>query len=132
MRAVLPMSMHNLFIYGTLIYPQVWKGLIRRPHRQAAATLRGHQRRHIGGESYPGMVPCKGSQVEGRIVFDLRDAELRRLDRYEGKYYERRRVTVQLADGSAVTAFTYLFRRRYRNRLSNRVWQLAADISVKR
>lgn len=114
--------MQNLFVYGTLLYPELWQRLVRRHYRQAPARLANHRRLQVKGERYPGLIPCKGHRVDGRVYFNVQPQELRRLDRYEGEYYEQKAVTVVLEDGTLVSAITYLFKKRYRARLAGREW----------
>jgi gamma-glutamylcyclotransferase (GGCT)/AIG2-like uncharacterized protein YtfP len=114
--------MQNLFVYGTLLYPKLWRRLVRRNYRHATARLADHRRLQVKGERYPGLIPCKGCGVEGRVYFNIQPQELRRLDGYEGEQYEHKAVTVVLEDGTPVTAITYLFKKRYRARLASREW----------
>ena len=115
--------MQNLFVYGTLLYPELWQRLVKRHYRHARAQLAGYRRPTVKGERYPALVPCRGGSVVGRLYFALHPDDMRRLDRYEGHHYRRQQVEVLLDDGRSVKATTYLFKKRYRTRLSSREWQ---------
>lgn len=71
-------------------------------------------------EVYPGIRALPGGCVSGRVFAELSDAELERLDRYEGQAYER--LLCALADGSR--AWTYVVRGPWLSKLSDEPWDL--------
>jgi gamma-glutamylcyclotransferase (GGCT)/AIG2-like uncharacterized protein YtfP len=94
----------HLFVYGTLrAGAHVMHGVLAE-----AADLLGHAR--VRGW-YPGLVPTiEDRWVVGEIWSLRQPSVLERLDAYEGDEYERRSITVQLHDGTAVEAWTYIYR----------------------
>ena len=63
---------------------------------------------------YPILMLGGSRRVTGRVVDCPDDRRwLARMDAYEGGEYFRRRVRAHLADGSAVWAEAYIFRRRF-------------------
>jgi hypothetical protein len=60
------------------------------------AILHDHCRHRVRHCDYPGTVPDAGQSVRGTYVTGLTDADLWRLDQFEGSQYERRRVKVRL------------------------------------
>lgn len=98
-----------LFAYGSLMFPAVLEavaGVARSPCR---ARLTGHARFLVRGESYPAIVEAPGAVTVGVVYADLPAEALVRLDRFEGSFYERRIVDIDLAgDGKARTAFAYV------------------------
>ncbi|PHH60653.1 hypothetical protein CDD81_1374 [Ophiocordyceps australis] len=80
------------------------------------AILHEHCRHRICGVDYPAVVPEKGHSVRGIYATGLTDANIDKLDMFEGSEYERVKVKVQLlnsegheaADGSRDT-FVYIF-----------------------
>lgn len=115
--------MQNLFVYGTLMSPEVWQQLVKRDYRQLKATLPGYRRLQVKGADYPGLVPHKGGKVTGLVYLALHAQEIQRLNRYEGEEYTHHPVTLLLEDGSTLKATTYLFRPRYRSRLCSKEWK---------
>lgn len=112
----------HLFAYGSLMFPAVRHRLISPRHATQEATLQDHQRFRIIRETYPGLIPQQGQQVEGLLILDLTIKDLIVLDRFEGKFYTRKTVTVIGSDGSAREAETYLFRKQYQHKLSEQEW----------
>ena len=92
---------HNLFTYGTLMFPAVVRQLARRTLPMQPATLHGFARRKLRGAGYPGITPASGGAVAGMLVGGVSPALLARLDRWEGAEYERRLVRVETERGGA-------------------------------
>jgi gamma-glutamylcyclotransferase (GGCT)/AIG2-like uncharacterized protein YtfP len=113
------MSTH-IFTYGSLMFPQVWQRVVRGAYRSAPATLDGHARFEVTGQTYPGMVPVPGAQVRGLVYFDVDPADIALLDIFEGAAYRRKELEAVLADRSAVAISAYLYLDR--SGLSQRPW----------
>lgn len=114
----------NIFTYGSLMFDEVWRQVVNGRYRSAAATLHHHQRHALTGLSYPGVVAAPGAQVAGRLYLDVSAADIARLDAFEGAEYRRDALQVMLADGEAVSAWTYLWLDS--QRLSGQPWQSEA------
>lgn len=87
-----PQILHRV-IHGQA-EPEPWqKDLISiRP-----AILHGHRRHRVKGADYPGLLPARpSSAVLGTVVTGLTDADMYRLDMFEGSEYQKRKVKVQL------------------------------------
>lgn len=117
-------SMHeHCFTYGSLMCEDIMSAVCGTPcTRHAPATLAEHRRHPVIGQHYPGMVPAPGSAVRGVLYLDLPSSAWPRLDAFEGEEYTRERVTVTLADGRSVTAWTYVFKPQYASRLVAGDW----------
>lgn len=101
--------MHSLFTYGSLMFPRVWELVTSGSHRREPARVFGFCRRVRRCEVYPVLVP--GDEiVEGILYSALAEAELLRLDVFEGEDYERRQVVAETAGGHAVGAWVYLLK----------------------
>jgi hypothetical protein len=70
--------------------------LLKDLHKFQPAILHGYCRRRVEHADYPGITPDAGHEVRGTYVTDLTDANMYRLDSFEGSEYERKKVTVQL------------------------------------
>ncbi|KAM3417516.1 hypothetical protein BST61_g5755 [Cercospora zeina] len=125
---------HSAFFYGTLMAPSV---LHRVCHGIADASnplyathnlktypaiLHNHRRHRVKQADYPGVVPCPNSSVRGTFVTGLTEADIFRLDIFEGSEYERRPVSVKVlkeegdaetgegnVEGEALPAETYIW-----------------------
>ncbi|MGJ8623719.1 MAG: gamma-glutamylcyclotransferase [Yoonia sp.] len=99
----------DLFVYGTLRSQRLMAAVAGEgPLTCTAATLFDYAVFPVAGNVVPFIASAKGQQAQGLIWRDLTDAQMRRLDAYEGAFgYGFGPVTVQTANGSA-TAQAYL------------------------
>jgi len=110
--------------YGTKTPPEA----IRKLHTFTPAILHDHCRHRVKSADYPAVVPEKGHSVKGIYATGLTDANLDKLDYFEGSEYERVTAQVELqhsSDGTeAVPAFkdasVYIFLRL--EQLEQREW----------
>jgi gamma-glutamylcyclotransferase (GGCT)/AIG2-like uncharacterized protein YtfP len=116
----------DLFVYGTLLCPEVWAAVVGPPPIYAAATLRGFACRLVRGEVYPAIRPAPRERVPGALVRGLDPAAVARLDDYEGPLYARERQAIRLRAGDEVTAEVYVLRADHDHHLSDAPWSLAA------
>lgn len=114
----------NVFVYGSLMFPQVWRRVVRGTHDGAPAVLRGHRRSALRDAEYPGAVPDPGARIAGWIWFDVDADDVARLDAFEGDEYRRDKVEVELDDARACEAQVYVFLER--DRLATLDWDAAA------
>ncbi|MFO7603380.1 MAG: gamma-glutamylcyclotransferase family protein, partial [Gammaproteobacteria bacterium] len=115
----------HLFVYGTLLLPQIMQAVSGQRHIACAAVLHDYARYALRGKPYPGIVPQPGASVAGLVYCRLRAAAWQRLDDYEDRFYRRRQVVVELDSGARVMAWTYVIAEQQRALLSTRDWSLA-------
>ncbi|MEZ6014613.1 MAG: gamma-glutamylcyclotransferase family protein [Planctomycetota bacterium] len=115
----------HVFVYGTLLLPEIQRRVTGRAFEAEPALLRGYARRTVRGEVYPSVLPCAGDVVDGALLRGVDAASLARLDAYEGAPYERVRVRVERAAGGAAEAWMWLLRPSERALLSDEPWDLA-------
>lgn len=111
----------NLFVYGTLMFPQVMQAVCGYRGPGQAALLEGYRRRMLGDEVYPGIFPCAGDTVSGLVYPGLSPSQLHRLDRFEGETYERHTVRVAVG-GRELGVLTYVMSPAWRHLLSDQAW----------
>jgi hypothetical protein len=124
----------SAFFYGTLMAPQVLYRVCHgsysmhtsqhAPHniKSHPAILYNHRRHRVHNADYPAILPnIPDSTVRGTFVTGLTDADIWRLDIFEGDEYERSKVRVRLltqvgdasgegnVEGEEVEAETYLW-----------------------
>lgn len=117
---------HSAFFYGTLMAPAV---LHRVCHGSTSPTnpiyalsnfqtqpaiLPSHRRHRVKHADYPAILPHDNSSVRGTYVTGLTDADMWRLDIFEGDEYERRKVRCRVLEadgqeGEEVVAETYVW-----------------------
>ena len=100
----------NVFTYGSLMFDDVWTRVVAGDYRSIAATLAGHARFRVADADYPGMVTHADGRVDGMLYLDVDEADLARLDRFEGDDYDRASVALECADGVVRDGETYLYR----------------------
>jgi gamma-glutamylcyclotransferase (GGCT)/AIG2-like uncharacterized protein YtfP len=93
----------SVFVYGTLTVPRVMRAVTGREFDLLPASLPGYACFRVRGAAYPGVV-------------------LARLDRFEGRVYERRRVTVRVEPDERREAWAWVIRPEHRSLLSNEPW----------
>ncbi|WP_084508198.1 gamma-glutamylcyclotransferase family protein [Nocardia pseudovaccinii] len=95
----------QLFVYGTLQFPEVLVELVGRCPELVAAELTGWRVAALPGRVYPGLVPAVGGVARGAVLSGLDAREWAVLDAFEDHEYELRRVRL----GSAMSAWTYVW-----------------------
>jgi gamma-glutamylcyclotransferase (GGCT)/AIG2-like uncharacterized protein YtfP len=97
-----------LFVYGTLMFPEVLEVLLGRTPEMAPAALDGWRAAALADRVYPGLVAARpGLAAAGRVLLGLDHHERDVLDAFEeDEVYERRPVV--LADGRPATTYVWL------------------------
>ena len=96
----------NLFVYGSLMYKQVWRKLINGEFERRDAHLSGYRRLKIKDEDYPGLVRGIGT-VHGVVWLGLDDQALKRIDDFEAPFY--RRISGVVVDDAGVEILAEFF-----------------------
>ncbi|MDB4582809.1 gamma-glutamylcyclotransferase [Draconibacterium sp.] len=86
--------MQHLFVYGTLLLPEIRKGLTGKSFKTEKAILNGFKRCGIYGCDYPALIPAPDSNVQGQLVFDIDKKSMEILSLFEGIDYELIEVEV--------------------------------------
>ena len=102
---------NNLFVYGTLMFPDVYQQVVGHYPAYQEVVLKGFERRRVvhNGEpcAYPALV-VDDNQIIGKLIENVSSAAMVLLDRYEGEEYTRLKVNVW--SGNKVTsAYTYIW-----------------------
>ena len=76
----------NLFTYGVLMYPEIFRALTGRELSSEPATLEGYGRHALTKGGYPkvpAIVPAEEATVEGVLIRDVDEQTLAVLDEFE-------------------------------------------------
>ncbi len=119
------MKKYNLFVYGTLLLTDLQRALLGRQPDQRRATLSGYSRYRVKGQPYPAAVPEPSGTIHGKVLFELTEEELKRLDQYEGEEYKRVPVRVTLEDGTETEALVYIYKEQYYEDIEYHKWHPA-------
>ncbi len=70
--------MFRLFVYGSLMDPELVRRLLGRDVRALPARLKGY--RKVEGAEYPTAVRDEGAYIDGLVLEGLSEVDLRKLD----------------------------------------------------
>lgn len=99
----------NLFAYGTLLFPEIWRRVVPREFDAMPAAVRGFRVRRAAGELFPVMLAAGADdEVAGLVFFDVDAATIALLDQYESELYDRVAVEATLGDGRRVPCEAYV------------------------
>jgi gamma-glutamylcyclotransferase (GGCT)/AIG2-like uncharacterized protein YtfP len=93
-----------LFVYGTLMFPEILRALTGRVPDSTAAAAAGWRAAALLGRRYPGLVPGP-SLVRGRLISGLSAGERQAVHAFEDGGYELRGLV--LADGRLASAYVW-------------------------
>lgn len=94
----------DLFVYGTLQFPEVLRALLGRIPDSSPITLDGWRAAALARRTYPGLVPANAT-VPGMLLTGLRAAELEVLDEYESGPYDLRELS--MTDGRPAWSYVW-------------------------
>jgi gamma-glutamylcyclotransferase (GGCT)/AIG2-like uncharacterized protein YtfP len=104
----------SLFVYGTLMFPEIRSVLVGREFRTSPAFLHGYRRRSVflaGRAPMPGIVADEAASVSGILLRSVDSRSLRIFDTFEGMkagLYDRLKVSVSDGEGKTVEVSTYV------------------------
>jgi len=113
--------MPRLFVYGTLMCPDIFERASGLAPVGEGAQVKNHRCLLVKGEKYPGMVRAHGQSVRG-LVYTFPSYIWPCLDAFEGGMYIRKPVTAWYEGGKRELVQSYLFRPEWRSRLSRTPW----------
>jgi gamma-glutamylcyclotransferase (GGCT)/AIG2-like uncharacterized protein YtfP len=85
--------MQNVFVYGSLLFPEIVTGLTGISFSSEQATLPHFKRCGIKEADYPAIIENDGTNVQGKILFDVNEIALKQLAFFEGEDYEILKAT---------------------------------------
>jgi gamma-glutamylcyclotransferase (GGCT)/AIG2-like uncharacterized protein YtfP len=94
----------SLFVYGSLLFPEVLQALLDRVPSRTPAAAPSWRVAALPARDYPGLVPGPGS-ASGLLLAELTPEEWRTLIAFEGELYDLRRLT--LSGGQSAQAFIW-------------------------
>lgn len=99
----------RIFAYGSLMNPDVLRGLIGRAPALSPARLPGYRRimnAVLRGHIYLNLMPSASFVVEG-VLFDVNDEEFKKIEEYEVGY-RRYDISNQLAPPHETPVYVYI------------------------
>jgi gamma-glutamylcyclotransferase (GGCT)/AIG2-like uncharacterized protein YtfP len=86
--------MANLFVYGTLCFPEIVEKLTGKSFQTENAVLKGYERKRIRNTDYPAIIKNENSEVEGLLLWNVDKRSLKIFSFYEGDEYASFELTV--------------------------------------
>ena len=110
-----------VFTYGSLMCDDIMAAVTGQALASESASLNDFARYAVRNEAYPAIVPEASAKVQGRVYYDVNELVLARLDLFEGDWYSRVALEVEV-QGTLVEAQTYVFRDECRQQLADWLW----------
>ena len=114
----------NIFVYGTLMFPEVVKDITGKSFAIEDAVLHGYIRLEKLPKwnfmSGPAIIQRENTSVEGKVLIAVDDKSLEIFDFFEGSEYVRRHVTV-LVGNNGMEVMVYFASEELKHRLGE-VW----------
>lgn len=95
----------SLFVYGTLLFPDLVRALIGRVPDRTTAAVAGWRAAALPGRAYPGLVRAAGATARGLVLTGLTAAEWQVIDAFEDGGYDL--TELELVDGRRGWAYTW-------------------------
>ena len=115
--------MVNIFTYGTLMFEEIWSQVTAGEHDRIPAILSGYDRKLARGEVYPVLFPSADiSLVEGFVYIGATDADLEKLDAFEGEYYFRQPAEAVIYEATKLPVEVYVLKEEYYSIISHQEW----------
>ena len=105
------------------MFSPVWDRVVAGNYLASSALLHGYARRAVIDEDYPVAFAARPQDsISGIVYYDVEPDDVRRLDIFEGDYYQRISVNLELPQLREITADVYIVRQRYQRIISDRHW----------
>ena len=86
--------MQHIFVYGTLLFSEIFEGLTSKSFQTENATLTGFKRCKVKGCDYPAAIPDLNAEIFGKVIFNVDVKSLKILAFFEGIQYRETKVFV--------------------------------------
>ena len=86
--------MQHLFVYGSLLFPELTEKLTGKTFKSVVAILSGFKRFALKGCDYPAIIPKNSSDVEGLLLLNVDEESMKILTFFEGGEYKKQDVVV--------------------------------------
>ena len=114
---------NNLFVYGTLLFDEVWNEIVGSSRNKKLAKAHGWTRYYINNKLYPGLRYSEDSVVEGLLINDLTQQHWSKLDKFEDDLYTRKLIEVILENNTRVRCHAYIVEQTAYKYLSSVPWE---------
>ena len=99
----------NLFVYGTLTFPEIVQALTHNRYKARPAYIENYLVTSLEAKPYPGMIEVPGATAEDWLLYDLEAPAIKILDAWEGREYVKKRLSA-ITSRSETETFAYVWR----------------------
>ncbi|KAL6775751.1 hypothetical protein ACKKBG_A18350 [Auxenochlorella protothecoides x Auxenochlorella symbiontica] len=116
--------MTDIFVYGTLQYPEVLRALIGRVPDLTPATLTGYRRYCVSQQVFPAIIPGEADDsVKGYTLYGLNAHEVKVMDEFESEEYVKTAGAVLNAETDRLeSVLYYVWHPSLESQLERRSW----------
>jgi gamma-glutamylcyclotransferase (GGCT)/AIG2-like uncharacterized protein YtfP len=100
--------MKQLFVYGTLMFPEIREKLTGKTFKTSPALLSGYRRTKVKDADYPAIVKNPDAEVEGILLEDVDEQTIEILSFFEGDEYKTQYVEV-FSGNRKIPALTFVW-----------------------
>ncbi len=100
--------MKQLFVYGTLMFPEIREKLTGKTFKTSPALLPGYRRTKVKDADYPAIVKNPDAEVEGILLEDVDEQTIEILSFFEGDEYKTQYVEV-FSGNRKIPALTFVW-----------------------
>lgn len=115
---------YNVFVYGTLLLPNIMEAVIGASYESLPATLEGYRRCRIKNEVFPGITSDPETNTKGKLYIGIDARALKLLDAFEGDLFDRQLLSVSADNGDRYQAYVYVVPDWNAGHLSEESWSL--------
>lgn len=114
----------KLFVYGTLMIPEIFKKVTGREPDFQHGKLRNYRRISLQNRYYPGLIYEQDDSTEGFLVIINDEREWNILVQYEGSEYKLNEVEVEMQNSSKEKAWVFTLNENYHCIAIDETWYL--------
>ncbi len=112
--------MQQVFIYGSLLFPEITKKLTGKSFKTSPAILKGYKMYCVKGCDYPAIIRENGTFTNGKIMRNVNETDILKMSFFEGDEYEIKKLRV-LINGKSEIALAFVWAKEIEN-LENKKW----------
>ena len=100
--------MQQVFVYGSLLFPEITKKLTGKSFKTLPAIVEGYKMYCVKGCDYPAIVRENGTFTNGKVLLDVEESDILKMSFFEGDEYEKKKISV-LVNGKPEDAFVFVW-----------------------
>ena len=108
------------------MFEEIWSRVVAGEYDKTPAILNGYDRKLARNEIYPVLFPSTDlSLVEGTVYINVTDADLEKLDTFEGEYFYRQPAKALVREATELPVEAYVLKEEFYSVISQQDWDPA-------